>query len=71
MRRRHPKGRPSKAAQDAYRRLLAGDTDDSSRLEKGGIDLELPAIDLDSLPELDLELPAIDLSHDTGEEGER
>ncbi|MEQ6917029.1 hypothetical protein [Halomonas aquatica] len=46
--------------------------DDSSRLEKGGMDLEtLPAIDLDTLPELDLEPPTIDLTHDTGKEGER
>ncbi|WP_157955176.1 hypothetical protein [Halomonas denitrificans] len=72
MRRRYPKARPSKAAQDAYRRLLAGSNDDSSRLEKGAIDLEtLPAIDLDTLPELDLAPPAIDLTHDTGEESER
>ncbi|MEQ6916874.1 hypothetical protein [Halomonas aquatica] len=71
MKRRHPKARPSKVAQDAYRRLMSGN-DDSSRLEKGGMDLEtLPAIDLDTLPELDLEPPAIDLDHDTREEGER
>ncbi|MFW3615091.1 hypothetical protein [Billgrantia antri] len=51
------------------RRLPAAD--DISRLEKGA-DLEtLPAIDLDSLPELGLAPPAIDLTHDTGEEGER
>ena len=54
MRRRYPKARPSKAAQDAYRRLLAGSNDDSSRLEKG----------------IDLEPPAIDLTHDAGEEGD-
>ena len=68
MKRRYPKARPSKAACDAYRRLMS---DDISRLEKSA-DLEtLPVIDLDTLPELDLELPAIDLAHDTGEEGER
>ncbi|MGJ7460439.1 hypothetical protein ACR80S_04875 [Halomonas sp. MA07-2] len=66
MRRSNPKGRPSKAACDAYRRLM---TDDSSRLEKGGIDLEtLPAIDLDSPPQLDLALPEVALDPDTGEE---
>ncbi|AMC99355.1 hypothetical protein [Halomonas chromatireducens] len=66
MRRRNRKGRPSKAACDAYRRLV---TDDSSRLEKGGIDLEtLPAIDLDTLPEIDLTLPEVALDAGTGEE---
>lgn len=74
MRRRNPRGRPSKAACDAYRRLVA---DDSSRLEKGGIDLEPPPIDLDTLPQLDLALPPLDLTPpevaldpDTQEEGE-
>ena len=73
MRRRNRKGLPSKAACDAYRRLVS---DDSSRLEKGGLDLEtLPAIDLDTAPQLDLALPPLDLTlpevaldHDTGEE---
>lgn len=62
--RRHPKGRSSKAAQDAYRRLM---TDDISRLSKG-IDLEPPAIDLDTLPQIDLALPEVVLDPDTGEE---
>lgn len=66
MRRRNPKGRPSKAAQDAYRRLM---TDDSSRLKKDGIDLEtLPAIDLDTPPQLDLTLPELALDPDTRKE---
>lgn len=75
MRRRNRKGRPSKAACDAYQRLMA---DDFSRLEKGGLDLEtLPAIDLDTPPQLDLALPPLDLTlpelalgPDTQEEGE-
>ncbi|MBA6411761.1 hypothetical protein H2508_01385 [Parahaliea sp. F7430] len=42
--------------------------DDSSRLEKGGVDLEpLPPIDLDTPPQLDLTLP---LDPDTQEEAE-
>ncbi len=65
---RRYKAHPSKAAQEAYRQLMSGD-DAFSRLEKGACDLEaLPAIDLDSTPELDLALPEVDLSHNTGEE---
>ena len=58
MRRRNAKGRPSKAACDVYRRLMA---DDFSRLEKGGINL-------DELLTTDLDLPEVDLTHETGED---
>ena len=60
MRRRNPSPRPSKAARDAYCRLMRGD-DDFSRLEKD-------SIDLNTLPQLDLDPPEVDLSHNTGEE---
>ena len=61
MKRRYPKARPSRAAQDAYRRLLTDGNDDSSRLEKVGINLEERSA-------TDVDLPEVDVIYDTGEE---
>ncbi|QFT86669.1 hypothetical protein FIU88_17120 [Halomonas sp. THAF12] len=73
MKRRSPRTKPSKAAQDAYRRLLEdakpkdeADSDASDGFSRLSND-EIP--DLDEMPSIDLTLPAIDLDTPINLEG--